>query len=332
MVKQSDIAKEIRALKSENRILLTELEEAYKNMEAILVQSEREKEITYRELEHKYNTLQHTYTELSKKENMLIHMEKLSSIGQFITEIVHELRNPLTVIGAAIDVVFLSEMPEESRNILEKIPEQIKRMSGMLRRFKSMAYKERAKFTPFDINKNIKDFIDTLELITPKSIKVSCDLSENELLVMGDGYQLTQVYLNLAKNAFDAMDENADAQLKISTKLLNATKVDVSDQKYYCQKPDIWKKIVETVDNFAVIEFVDNGAGIPEVNLEYLFDSFFTTKERGKGTGLGLSISMDIAKKHNANIAILSTAEEGTTFQILIPITGKEDSLNKILS
>jgi signal transduction histidine kinase len=332
MAKQSDIAKEIRALKSENRILLAELEDAYKNMEAILVQSEREKEITYRELEHKYHTLQHTYTELSRKENMLIHMEKLSSIGQFITEIVHELRNPLTVIGAAIDVVFLNDLPEESRNILEKIPEQIKRMSSMLRRFKAMAYKEKAKFTIFDINKNIEDFIDTLELITPKSIKVTCELSVEELLVMGDGYQLTQIYLNLSKNAFDAMNENTDAQLKIRTELVSAAKINLNDQKYYCQKPDIWKKIVETVDNFAVIEFVDNGTGIPDVNLEYLFDSFFTTKERGKGTGLGLSISMDIAKKHNANITINSEDEKGTTFQVLIPIAGKEESLNKILS
>ena len=111
MAKQSDTAKQINSIKNENRILLAELEEAYKNMEAILVQAEREKEITYRELEHKYTALQNAYTELSQKENMLIHMEKLSSIGQFITEIVHELKNPLTVIAAATDISLLNELP-----------------------------------------------------------------------------------------------------------------------------------------------------------------------------------------------------------------------------
>ena len=195
-----------------------------------------------------------------------------------------------------------------------------------------MAYKEKAKFTRFDVNKNIKEFIETLDLITPKSIQVSYDLSEKELFVSGDVYQLTQIYLNLAKNAFDAMDEIANAQLKIRTKLLSAFKVNTNSKKYYCLKPDVWEKIIEMADKFALVEFIDNGAGIPEVNLEYLFDSFFTTKERGKGTGLGLSISMDIAKKHNANIAIISRANEGTTVQLLIPIAGKEDCLNKIIS
>jgi signal transduction histidine kinase len=218
MAKQSDIAKELKKLKSENRILLAELEEAYKSMEAILVQTEKEKEITYRELENKYTALQHTYSELSRKENMLIHMEKLSSIGQFITEIVHELKTPLTVISSATEIVLLNELPEESRDILSKIPEQVKRMSGMLGRFKE-------KFTCFDINLNLNDFIETLELITPKSIEISCDLSEDELKVKGDAYQLTQIYLNLAKNAFDAMDDVSDACLSIKTRLVNAGRV-----------------------------------------------------------------------------------------------------------
>ncbi|MEJ2053693.1 MAG: HAMP domain-containing sensor histidine kinase [Calditrichaceae bacterium] len=302
MAKQSDIAKELKKLKSENRILLAELEEAYKSMEAILVQTEKEKEITYRELENKYTALQHTYSELSRKENMLIHMEKLSSIGQFITEIVHELKTPLTVISSATEIVLLNELPEESRDILSKIPEQVKRMSGMLGRFKAMAYKEKEKFTCFDINLNLNDFIETLELITPKSIEISCDLSEDELKVKGDAYQLTQIYLNLAKNAFDAMDDVSDACLSIKTRLVNA------------------------------IEITDNGPGIPDDNLEFLFDTFFTTKERGKGTGLGLSIAKDIAKKFYGNIAVKSKKSKGTTFQIFIPIAGKEECLNKIMS
>jgi len=149
MAKQSGTAKEIKLLKNENRILLAELEEAYKNMESILVQTEREKELTYRELESKYTALQQTYTELSKKENMLIHLEKLSSIGQFITEIVHELKNPLTVIASATEIALLNDIPDESRELLEKIPEQVKRMSGLLGRFKAMAYKEKENMRSF---------------------------------------------------------------------------------------------------------------------------------------------------------------------------------------
>lgn len=332
MAKQSDTAKQINSIKNENRILLAELEEAYKNMEAILVQAEREKEITYRELEHKYTALQNAYTELSQKENMLIHMEKLSSIGQFITEIVHELKNPLTVIAAATDIALLNELPEESKSVLSKIPEQVKRMSGMLSRFKAMAYKEKEKFKCVDINKNLKDFFETLDLITPKSIHVQTELCDADLIVKGDVYQLTQIYLNLAKNAFDVLERKEDAQLIIKSALVESSEINSIPSENYCQDPEVWKNILRTVKNFACIEFIDNGFGIPEENMQFLFETFFTTKERGKGTGLGLSISMDIANKHNGNIVFTSGVGEGTSVKILIPISGKEDCSKKIKS
>jgi len=130
--------------------------------------------------------------------------------------------------------------------------------------------------------------------------------------VRGDIYQLTQIYLNLAKNAFDAMDEKNDAHLIIKTKLLTADQVRSNESAYYCQKEEIWNEILKSNEKFAMVEFIDNGNGIPKENLEYLFDTFFTTKERGKGTGLGLSISMDIAKKLNG-------------IQVYIPIADEED-------
>ncbi|HES59319.1 MAG: HAMP domain-containing histidine kinase [Calditrichaceae bacterium] len=320
MAKQSDIVKEVKLLKNENRILLTELEEAYKNMEMILVQTEREKEITYRELEQKYRTLQKIYTELSRKENMLIHMEKLSSIGQFIAEIVHELKNPLTVIGAAADIALLEDLPNETKNVLNKIPEQVNRMQALLGRFKAMAYKEKEKFEPIDINTTLKNFIETIELIAPKSIDIIFELSNEKMIVKGDLYQLVQIYLNLAKNAFDLLDEKIDAKLTISTKLLSRAKAKKNQSKFYCQKPDTWKNILRAHENFALIEFADNGPGIPEEHMHFLFDTFFTTKERSKGTGLGLAISQDIAIKHNANIIFNSEPNQGTTVQIYVPI------------
>ena len=332
MAKQSDIAKDVKLLKNENRILLAELEEAYKNMEIILVQTEREKEITYRELEQKYHTLQNTYTELYRKENMLIHMEKLSSIGQFITEIVHELKNPLTVIGAAADIALLKDLADDTRNILNKIPEQVNRMQALLGRFKAMAYKEKEKFEPVDINQTLSDFIETLDLITPKSIDVSYELSDDKMIVKGDIYQLTQIYLNLAKNAFDLLDGMSDATLTIKTRMLSRAEARKNQSPYCCQKSDVWKNILRAFEKFALIEFADNGPGIPEENMHFLFDTFFTTKERGKGTGLGLAISQDIAIKHNANIVFTSKIGKGTTVHIYVPIIGKDAVRKKKLS
>jgi signal transduction histidine kinase len=329
MEKQLVTAKQNERLRNENRSLLIELEEAYKNMEEILLQSEREKEIAYNELENKFEALQDAYRELSQKENMLIHLEKLSSIGAFIAEIVHELKNPLMIISSAAEFALLTDISGKARSMMEKIPEQVKRMSGMLGRFKAMAYKENESFSCFDINTNLNEFLSTLRLITPKMVEIEAELTDAPLNIYGDKYQLIQIYLNLARNAFDAMEGGTDSKLQIRTKSAKSSYLKENPPEYHCQDKENWERILEAADTFAVIEFSDNGLGIAPENLEYLFDSFFTTKERGKGTGLGLAIATDIVKKHNANISVSSTPKQGTTFNILIPLAEYKDTLQE---
>ena len=68
------------------------------------------------------------------------------------------------------------------------------------------------------------------------------------------------------------------------------------------------------------IAITDNGCGIPQANLQRIFDPFFTSKEVGKGTGLGLSVSYGIVKAHGGTISVQSTVGEGTTFHVLLPV------------
>ena len=179
----------------ENRRLLNELETAYLKMEKILEQTNREKEIAYRELQRKFDSLENLYQELSKKENLLIHMEKLSSIGQFISEIIHELNNPLAAISGLTDLVLMDEsLSEKTRERLSKIPIQVKRMNNYLTRFKGMAYKGKEDFTEFDLNDCLKEFLATLEIISPKKIVINSEICDAELIVNGDRYQLVQIF------------------------------------------------------------------------------------------------------------------------------------------
>jgi len=71
-----------------------------------------------------------------------------------------------------------------------------------------------------------------------------------------------------------------------------------------------------------IVDVADTGVGIPKENLDKIFDPFFTTKEVGKGTGLGLSVSYGIIKKHHGLIQVKSTVGEGTTFSIVLPLSG----------
>jgi signal transduction histidine kinase len=311
----------VEDLKAENKLLLDELATAYKNMETILLQSTREKEIAYEELENKFQLLQNTYEELSRNENLLIHLEKLSSIGQFITEIIHELNNPLTIISGVSELILLQDVPECFREQLGKIPEQVDRMSNYLNRFKAMAYKSKEEFQSFDINSNLLDFLETIEIVKPKDVKINVNISPNPLVVSGDPYQINQIYLNLAKNAFDAMSDKgsclAVTSQDVTTKFLVDHEVVGS---FYCQSKKKWDSIVSDTTNFALVEFKDDAGGIPQELISDIFTPFFTTKERGKGTGLGLSIATDIANRHNANLAVQSKIGEGTVFRFLIPL------------
>ncbi|MBD3226315.1 MAG: hypothetical protein GF313_16420 [Caldithrix sp.] len=318
---------ETLTLKEENEKLLGELEKAYKDMMIILENSEQEKEIAYRELGEKYKVLEKLYVQLSNKENMLIHMEKLSSIGQFITEIIHELKNPLTVISAVIDVVLLNpDLPEATKEKLNRIPAQVERMKNYLNRFRAMAYKEKEDFKPFSLNSNLRDFLATIEIIKPKNVSIDKNLCDDELIVNGDPYQVTQIFLNLAKNAFDAMENNGDLFTVRSNKETQKMVKQYNTKDYApCQNNKEWERILGTHDHFAVLDFHDNGNGIPVDLITNIFDAFFTTKNRGKGTGLGLSIATDITIRHNANLMVKSKLDKGTDFKFIIPLLSSNE-------
>ena len=310
----------------ENKLLLNELEITYKNLEEVLEQTSEEKKITYHELEENFKTLARSYKELSKKENLLVHLEKLSSIGQFISEIIHELKNPLTIISAHTELVLMNEPNEEVAAHLKQISQNVIRMSGYLNRFRNMAYKGQENFTVFDLNDNLNECLSTIEIINPKGVNIEVNLCDTGLMIRGDQYQTNQIFLNLAKNAFDAIKSHGDL-LKVTSRPVTADWIQKGNNvgKNYCLSEKKWEKVLKEVHNFALIEFEDNGTGISNENIKGLFNAFFTTKRRSKGTGLGLSISSDIVKRHNGNIAVKSEIEFGTTFQILIPLVDNTD-------
>ena len=104
---------------------------------------------------------------------------------------------------------------------------------------------------------------------------------------------MTQVFLNLALNAIDAMPNGGT--LTIETDSIRE-------------------------GSFLKVEFTDNGSGIADHVKPHIFDPFFTSKSQGKGTGLGLSVSLGIIRKHGGDILVDSRIDEGTTFSVLLPM------------
>ncbi len=312
---------DVETLQLENRKLLEELEYAYKNMEMILEQSIQEQKIAYNELQNKFNALEKLYRDVSRKENMLVHLEKLTSIGQFISEIIHELNTPLTGISGGAHLLKTMNPPDNLKPFINIIEQNVQRMTGYLSRFKNMIYKGEESFTLFNANENLRECLETIEILKPKNVRLSFQPYNDALPVKGDPQQINQIYLNLAKNAFDALQERGGSLL-VRTRLVDKNWILESGEfaEFHCQERAVWKELVEHKAQFALIEIQDDGEGIPSDLLPKIFEAFFTTKPRGKGTGLGLSISGDIAKRHGGNLGVRSNLGVGTVFQLLLPI------------
>jgi two-component system NtrC family sensor kinase len=132
-----------------------------------------------------------------------------------------------------------------------------------------------------------------------KQISLHLSLQEDLPFIKGSQPQIEQIIINLLLNAKDALDESAQTEKSISIATYSENK-------------------------FMVVQVTDNGTGIEQERLPFIFHPFHTTKDREKGTGLGLSVSLGIAKDHGGKIDVLSTPGHGSTFFLRLPIQGEE--------
>ncbi|MBD2579270.1 GAF domain-containing protein [Oscillatoria sp. FACHB-1406] len=276
-------------------------------------------------------------SDLQKTQTQLIQTEKMSSLGQLVAGVAHEINNPVNFIYG--NLTYLEEYAEslldllqfyrslyarstpelvereeelEIDFLLEDLPkilaslkmgaERIRQLVLSLRNFSRLDEAERK---PVDIHEGI----DSTLLILQHRLKAK----ENKLPIeivkkYGDlpqiecyAGQLNQVFMNILSNAIDAIEER-----RVAGKIVIRTAVALGDS---------------TQDSRAVIKISDNGQGMPLAVINSIFDPFFTTKPLGKGTGLGLAISYQIiVEKHRGNLRCKSVPGEGTTFEIEIPM------------
>ncbi|MEK6673290.1 MAG: ATP-binding protein, partial [Nitrospirota bacterium] len=226
----------------------------------------------------------------------LIRSDKLSSIGELVSGVAHELNNPLTSIMGYSELLLMDNINEASKKKAETIHESSQRCKRIVENLLTFSRSQKPEKTYQDINRLIAG---TFELkayrLDVEDIETKLDLDETMPMIVADGHQLQQVFLNLLNNAQQAVQEKGGpGTITIRTGYRN---------------------------NRVFITFADSGAGIPENIIPRIFDPFFTTKEVGKGTGLGLSISYGIIKEHGGDIQVMSKRGAGTSFLIELPVT-----------
>ncbi|MBL6972580.1 MAG: two-component sensor histidine kinase, partial [Desulfobacterales bacterium] len=232
----------------------------------------------------------------------VIETGKLASIGELAAGIAHEINNPVAIMveeaGWIQDLLEEEEFKEgknleEFNRALKQINTQGKRCKEITHKLLSFARKTDSRVQVVQIN----DLIDEAVGISEQRAKygnvvIKTNLEKSLPCIQASQSEMQQVFLNLINNALDAMD-NRGGIMDITSRLEGSN---------------------------IILDFADNGPGIPRSNLARIFDPFFTTKPVGKGTGLGLSICYGIIKKMGGEIDIRSVIDMGTTFSIRIPI------------
>jgi signal transduction histidine kinase len=272
-----------------------------------------------------HDKIQKAYSELKETQKQLIQSEKMASLGELTAGIAHEIQNPLNFVKNFSEVN--QELAEELKEYIDKGDmEEVKAIADDIK-----ANQEKIKYHGERADSIVKSMLQHSRTSTsqkePTDINVLCDeycrlafhgmrakdksfnaevktqLSNILVPVNVIRQDIGRVVLNLINNALYAVDKKAKKGLP-------------------SYKPEVLLTTSKTGNNIE-IKIKDNGDGIPDSLKEKIFQPFFTTKPTGEGTGLGLSLSYDIVTKgHGGELRMDSREGIGTTFTIIIPITG----------
>ncbi len=272
--------------------------------------------------------LEGVVSELKTTQIQLILSAKMASLGQLTAGIAHEINNPIAYSYSnlfclsenisnilKLDKVLQAHNPEKENTdeifkkyqkvrqeidadylisdtptLLADTIEGIERVKKIVSNLKKIAYKGDEELIPCSINDCIKDCIKVSANELKYTMKVKLELSDCDN-ILGQPYDLNQVFINLFMNASHACNESGILTIQTAQK-----------------------------KGHVIVSVKDNGKGISEENILKIFDPFYTTKPIGEGTGLGLPTSHGIIKKHNGQIEVQSEVNVGTCFKITLPL------------
>lgn len=236
------------------------------------------------------NELQTAYAELRQTVGQLLQAERLSSLAEIASGVVHEVRNPLGAIKGAVEILEDELAPDSPRREFAHIAKtEVERIDKLVQEFFHFARAREPNLQPTNINELIRSIKVLIEnQAENQTIEITEDLAEPLPLISLDAEQFKQVLLNLAINALQAMPEGGKL---------------------------IFRSVRE--NNRLRIEVEDTGGGIDEATKAKIFDPFFSTKD--KGLGLGLSVVYKIVSQHNGRIEIIDSVG-GTKFVLSFPI------------
>lgn len=236
--------------------------------------------------------------DLAVAELTLAQSSKLAALGEMSAAVSHELNQPLAAMKtylAGARLLLQRKRPEEALSSFQRIDDLIERMGAITRQLKSYARKGGEAFEPVDLRACLSSALSMMEpQLKLRVVKITRTLPRTPVMVMADRLRLEQVIINLLRNALDATRDRTDAQIDL----------------------------ILSSGDVALLAVRDNGTGI--VDLDNLFEPFYTTKKPGEGVGLGLAISSGIVTDLGGRLTARNSESGGAVFEMQLPLLGRE--------
>jgi len=246
-------------------------------------------------------------TDMKRIEAELLQTQKMESIGTLAGGIAHDFNNILFPIMGHTEIL-LDDIPHNSplRDSLNEIYLSSLRAKDLVNQILTFSRQEKAEFNLIKISPIIKEALKLIRSTIPKSIDITEHIEDGDGLIKADPTQIHQIIMNLATNAYHAMEDTGGGML------VRLTEVELG--KYDLMNPGM------VPGAFVCLTIEDKGIGIDKKLEDKIFEPFFTTKEKGKGTGMGLAVVHGIVTRMNGGIQIVSNPGKGTKFLIYFPM------------
>ncbi len=241
---------------------------------------------------------------LDKREKQLVQSEKMAAVGTLVAGVAHELNNPLSNASTSAQIL-LEELQEanlpDSDFLLEmaaQIDEETDRARNIIRSLLEFAHDREVRPKELELGAFIRETCKLVKGDIPDTLEFRTEITQDGLFC-ADKRQLQQALINILRNAAQALDGAGQILLKAG---------------------------IAAEEGLLRIEVRDNGPGIAAVDMEKIFDPFYTTKEVGKGSGLGLAVTREIITKHGGAITVESAQGQGAAFFISLPVKKMKDN------
>lgn len=256
-------------------------------------------------------------TATKELEQQLHQAQKLESVALLAGGIAHDFNNMLTVINGYSDLTLRYLKPDDPlRHNIEEVKKAGQRSASLTYQLLAFSRQQILQPVVVDLNEIIADTIKMLHRLIGEDIQLTTALNPQVGRVLVDPGQLSQIVMNLAINARDAMPNGGKLTVEVANVFL--------DEVYTRQHVGVLP------GDYVMLAVSDTGTGMSDNVKQHIFEPFFTTKEIGRGTGLGLATVYGIVKQSSGNIEFYSEEGVGTTFKVYLPRVGEQMSATEL--